>query len=358
MTELAISDDVIFVVGTGRCGSTALSRMLSEHPEVLSMSEFIGAMFFSTENINLMSYMDGRELWRMISSANPFIDSALRAGLDLPEIVYPHGRGRFSPVTGIPRICQTVLPTITDDPDALYDRLAAEVPRWPNRDAAGHCLALFDFLARGLGRRMVVERTGISLMYAQTLREMFPRARFVHMYRDGPDCALSMSRHPIYRSFALLRAAAVEEGLPWPSPVRVIMASLPQRFTGLLTPPYDLERFMAYPIPLTWFGDLWSYTTTTGIAALADMPGESWMSVRYEDLVSAPEAELGRLAEFAGFRASPEWLSLARRLIHERSTGTARARLDPDALRDLQQACAPGAEAIQSLPRTTRAGTA
>jgi hypothetical protein len=349
MTDSTIADDVVFVVGTGRCGSTLLSRMLSEHPEVLSLSEFIGVMFFSPENINLISYMDGRELWRVISSSQPFIDSALSAGLDIPEVAYPFGTGRFSPVTGIPKICQSVLPTITDDPDTLYDCLAAEVPRWPMRDAADHCHALFDFLARMLGRRMVVERTGISLMYVATLREMFPRARFVHMYRDGPDCALSMSRHPIYRSFALLRAAAIEQGLPWPSPVRTILESLPRQFTGLLKPPYDLERFMSYPVPLTWFGDLWSYTTTTGIAALQEIPGDSWISMKYENLVAEPEAELTRFARFAGFQPSPEWLSAGKQLIHNRSTGTARTLLDPDALLSLQQACAPGMEAVQSL---------
>jgi hypothetical protein len=33
-----------FVVGTGRCGSTMLSAMLREHPDVLSMSEFFGTL--------------------------------------------------------------------------------------------------------------------------------------------------------------------------------------------------------------------------------------------------------------------------------------------------------------------------
>ena len=34
----------VFVVGTGRCGSTMLSNMLRIHPEVLSLSEFMVAI--------------------------------------------------------------------------------------------------------------------------------------------------------------------------------------------------------------------------------------------------------------------------------------------------------------------------
>ncbi len=33
-----------FVVGTGRCGSTLLSRLLREHRDVLSMSEFFSTL--------------------------------------------------------------------------------------------------------------------------------------------------------------------------------------------------------------------------------------------------------------------------------------------------------------------------
>jgi len=54
----------------------------------------------------------------------------------------------------------------------------------------------FDRLAALLGRHVVVERSGGSLPVTGLLRRHFPDARFVHMCRDGPDCALSMSRFP------------------------------------------------------------------------------------------------------------------------------------------------------------------
>lgn len=34
----------VFIVGTGRCGSTMLSNMLRKHPDVLSLSEFLVAV--------------------------------------------------------------------------------------------------------------------------------------------------------------------------------------------------------------------------------------------------------------------------------------------------------------------------
>jgi hypothetical protein len=200
-----------------------------------------------------------------------------------------------------------------------------------------------------LDRNVVVERTGLSLPCVRMLRGDFPRARFVHLYRDGPDCALSMSRHPAFRYFTFFRAAALEAGLPWPSPYNVILESLPEQFAGILPALEDPKRFMTYPLPLTWFGELWSQITTSGVAALRELPGDLWTSLRYEDLLAEPEAELTRLAEFVGVRPSPEWLAFAQRLIHQRRIGTARANLDPDALRDLEQVCAPGTQAIQDV---------
>jgi Sulfotransferase domain len=356
IADSSIADNVTFVVGTGRCGSTVLSRILGEHPEVLSLNEFAGGALSSGDNMNWVSGMDGQEIWQIMSSPKPLIDSLLRDGLKIPEIVYPYDSGRFSPATGIPWICYFLLPGLTDDPDALYDRLGAEVRTWPRRDVADHCHALFGFLARMMGRRVVVERTGGSLSYTQKLRDEFPRARFVHMHRDGPDCALSMSRHPVFRYVGLLRAAAGEAGLPWPSPSEAIEESMPDHFAGIVTQPFDPSRYMDYPLSVAWFGKFWSQSTTWGTTALRKMPADLWTSMKFEDLLSEPEAELTRLAEFLGITPSPEWLAFARRQLDRSRAGTARASLDPDTFRDLQQACAPGSEIIRSMTASAGRG--
>src|SRR6266568_5483520 len=205
--------ELTFVAGTGRCGSTLLSRIMARHPDVLSLSEFFGILRLAgaTGRAKIPAGdMTGADLWELLSRPFPLLDAMVTAGLRTAEMIYPFGRGRFDPATGIPLISHFTLPMLTKEPDELFGALAAEVPRWPRRPAAGQYEALFGYLAGLLGRPVVVERSAASLHLVGRLHEQFPAARFVHLYRDGPDCALSMSRNPMFRREVLAASARPE----------------------------------------------------------------------------------------------------------------------------------------------------
>lgn len=345
---------ITFVVSTGRSGSTMLSRILHLHPEVLSMSEF----FVSLQRVPLSwelpsKEMDGGEVWRMLAEPDPIVDGMIAGGLRNDEMFYPYDSGRFSPATGIPNILHNTLSILTADPDALYDELAARVPDWPARPAAGQFRALFSLLAELLGRRVVVERSGSSLAMISEIKEQFPRSRFVHMYRDGVDCALSMTRHPMFRLAALLYLLAEEAGLPASASPAQIAAVLPEA-TGLILPPFDAGRFMAYDISPRLFATTWSSMVSNGIAALRELPAQSAIQLCYEQLLADPHAELRRLAGFIGVPPLEEWLRSATRLIDPLHVGVAASALDPELLAQLRADCEPGDRAIASFGTITR----
>jgi len=176
-----------FVVGTGRCGSTLLSRVLREHPDVLCMSEFFGILRLAGASGRSgfpVGDLTGAELWDLLARPFPMLDAMVAAGLQTAEMIYPFGTGRFEPATGVPLISHFALPMLAADPDELFGELAAEVPRWPRRPAALQYQALFGYLAGRLGRPVVVERSAASLHLVGLLHEQFPDARFVHLHRD------------------------------------------------------------------------------------------------------------------------------------------------------------------------------
>jgi hypothetical protein len=76
-----------FIVGTGRCGSTLLSRMIGRHPGVLSVFEF----FTGLDMTKRFSHQPvaGEALAALISQEHPFVTMVVRRGHTVEEITYP-----------------------------------------------------------------------------------------------------------------------------------------------------------------------------------------------------------------------------------------------------------------------------
>ncbi|WP_399934173.1 sulfotransferase [Streptomyces kanamyceticus] len=339
-----------FVIGTGRSGSTALSRIRNTHPDVLSLNEYMASVGDTAFPEGRVS---GAEFWDALFRPTPYFAAMIRSGVLMPEFLYTRRPGRYTAqTTGIPALSLMVLPHLTDDPDGLLDEIRAAVLDWPGRAAAEHHEALFELLRARFGRTAVVERSGYSTGWAPGLRAAFPYAKFVHLFRDGPDCALSMSRHPGYRMITLMREIRERTGVDsFGDLTDEHVRSLPPDLAPLLEERFDPALVRDRAFPLRRFGALWSELVAEGARFLDGLPAAQRMTLAYEDLLDAPREELSRLAAFVGVEPSPQWLDSACALLDTGRRGSARKQLTAAELDDLRKSCAPGTRSLAHVSR-------
>jgi putative sulfotransferase len=280
--------------------------------------------------------VDGDAFAALLSQEHPIVTMVLGRGYNVEEITYPFDRpgARYRRDEGLPWLLVSTLPRLTDDPDVLLDEVVAFARALPKQPLAAHYRALFAWLTERFGRACWVERSGSSIDYLGSLYELFPRARFLHLHRDGPETALSMREHAAYRlaihfvyekprdtqpSIAELRT--LETGRGAEDPISGILESRP---------------------PLEYFGGYWSQELEHGMRAAATIPREQYMDVRFEDLVREPEGTLRTISDFFELDANAGgWRSSAAALVR----GVPPTRFDTlseEEQRRLAEACRPG----------------
>ena len=325
-----------FIVGTGRCGSTLLSRMLAISPEVLSLFEFFtgldGAQRFDPSPI------DGERFAELVTAEQPFVTAVVRRGYEVEEIVYPFERGRYRRGDPLPWLLVTMIPRLTDEPDALFSELEHFARSRPTAAPADHYRALFDWLSAKMGRTCWIERSGSSVEYAADLDRLFPEARFVHLHRDGAEVALSMREHHAYRlPIALLYDAPVADGRR-PSEMEAVDVNC------VPTADDPISLILQARPSAEYYGRYWSEQIVRGHEGLCRIAGERFMDCSFEELVREPRRELAKIAGFFGI-AEGSWIEKAARMV--RGLPPLRAgRLDPNERARLEEACAPGRSLI------------
>lgn len=169
-----------------------------------------------------------------------------------------------------PRICcgpeSSVFRRRALDPDALADRfgLARGEVRAIDDAAASRPAFIEAFAAlclRDAGKARWAEKTPRNISRIGAIFRFFPEARFVHVLRDGRDVACSLRTHPRH---------AVVDGRLVPLDTWKPLAACARRWRD------DIE------CSRPWWSDPRLHT------------------LRYEDLVRNPEAELRRLMLFLG----------------------------------------------------------
>ena len=333
----------VFILSTGRCGSTMVSNILNRHPRVLSLSEFIsyiGIRSFSRRRPT------GDWMWNHYSRQQHRTRLMLRERYE--ELLYPLDDpfARFSQHDVPPILCAT-LPHLTERYEELFDELAPFVRAQPRQPTADHFRHLFEWLCRRFGCTVWAERSGGSLLFASRLLHELPEARVIHVFRDGRETAISMSRHYLFRLIAATMLALRSFGFD-------AMTSLArgkhwERLSFRLEP---LTRVLCTPERLPWddlalphFGMLWSAMIERGSRMIGRFPSGRLLSVRFEDVQAEPDAQIRRLIRFIGPDLEDEaWLREVSAI--PRPTPSKFERLEAVDRAALAEACRPGLECL------------
>ncbi len=327
-----------FVVGTGRCGSTLLSRMLAQQPSLLSIFEFFNGLEMTKRFGS--APVDGAAFAALLSQEHPIVTMVLSRGYKVEEITYPFDNpgARYTPGQGLPWLLVSTLPRLTGDPDALFDEVIAFARTLPVQPLAAHYRSLFEWLARRFGRSCWVERSGSSIDYLGSLNELFPQARFLHLHRDGRETALSMREHAAYRLAIHFVYEKPRNSEPSIDELRTLDAGR--------TGDDPISRILESRPPLEYFGGYWSQELRHGMRAAAKLPAEQYMEVQFEDLIRAPQETLFTISQF--FELDPDataWRESAAALVR----GIPPTRFDklaPEEQALLAEACRPGMELL------------
>ena len=329
----------VFIVSTGRCGSTMLSNMVRMHPGLLSVSEFFSALAAGALR---QRKMDGQKAFRLLNTPRPAGRAFLASGLRIDEFLYPLGPdARYAP-DSVPPIMCTALPHLTDEHEELWDELAGALRSRGRHHLTSHYRFVFDWLADRFGRTVWLERSGGSLLLVPALARHFPDARFVHIFRDGRDTAMSMHGHHAFRAMALTALATRKIGLDpfsppnWPgtSPWVAVAARLQFRF-------FSAERYLRTEIGLPVFGWLWNNMIERGTGYLDALPPDRVLSLCFESMLASPRREVTRFIEFVGPQfVDRSWLEEVSVL--PRAKPPSWTRLSPQEHARLAEACAPG----------------
>lgn len=252
--------DFVFVIGTGRCGSTVVHELLARHPEVGFMS-------------NLDDHLRSTRLSRLNNAALRLVPPAATA----------KGRPRFAPSEGYRALARAVSPALRD---ACRDLTGTDATPWM-QDRTRR----FFHEASARQSKPVFLHKFTGWPRAGFLAAALPGARFVHVVRDGRAVANSLLQMPWWRGY---------EG-----PGRWSLGSLDSTYRSEWEASgrsYVLLAGLAWKVLIDSFAD-----------ARRKVDEQLWLEVRHEDVVADPAAALARVLDFVALRPTPRFLARVER---------------------------------------------
>jgi hypothetical protein len=280
----------VFIIGTGRCGSTLVHELLARHPDV---------GFVSNLENRAPRLPAGATRW------NNSLYGSLSGGM--PSTL-SRGRWRFKPSEAYGSLERHVSPMVVAP---MRDLVAADASPW----LAERFQAFFETRAKAQGRPVFLHkftgwpRTGF-------IDAVFPDARFIHVVRDGRAVANSWLQMRWWNGYK--------------GPSGWFLGPLPEAYAR------EFEASGGSFVLLA--GLAWKLLMDAFDKARSAVPPDQWLDVRIEDVNDDPRGQVATMLKFVGL----EWTSafeegFARHSFHSSRKEAFRRDLDPTGLALLER---------------------
>jgi hypothetical protein len=255
----------IFIIGSGRCGSTIVFEGLSVHPDLGWFSNY-NKLFPKTGMVSLLPRLTNLPLLRKIGRGE--------------KKQYSQGNSWFNKFLPIPMECYTKWRFLLGDKfsfDFLNNQIATDEEIQRVKTAVRQVL-----FWQGK-KRFAAKYTGPTRM--TFMRSIFPDAKFIHIKRDFRAVVFSLLDVDFWTD---------QQGRKLP------------RWTGGLAEDWEQEwkHYRSSPIALAAM----QYRAIMQICQQeqAQLSKGAYMEIRYEDFVEAPQQMMKLIIEFCGLEPSKE----------------------------------------------------
>jgi len=213
----------VFIVGCPRSGTTLLQRMVNAHPRIAITPETHWIPRFTKKRWGVTR--EGRVTPQLIAKL-----------LEHPGFV----------ALSIGR--EELVKLIGTDESITYSSFVSRI---------------FDVFGKGQGKPLVGDKTPGYVRRIKTLHVLWPKARFVHLIRDGRDVYLSMANRPMEQ---------LKEGV--------------------------FDSWVEHPVATAalW----WELNVRCGREAGKTLGAELYCEIRYESLTANPREECAKVCSFLG----------------------------------------------------------
>ena len=329
----------VFIVGTGRCGSTLISNLINMHPDILSLSEVF--VSFATEGL-VHRNMDGKRFWKLLTEASPVLRAAINPTRSPVEFTYEFTPDSPWSMADLPACLYMTLPHFSEKPDALYRQLEPVIKARPSAGLGTQYRFWFDWLTEHENKAMWIERSGNSITMVKALYRLFPDAKFVHIHRDGREVAMSIRNFMPLRVFLHTWKRLKPFGIDLlKTPFRYSDSLLVNTFAPVISGLLPVEQFLDTVPSSAEAGAFWSAMIQQGMKDLAQIPSDRLHTMTYSDLVSQPHETLQAFAEFAApGLAHADWVEQAAKV--PRYSDPKWKTLPRNEIAALEKACSPG----------------